>query len=95
MDVRGVGGTSPLGGVHPASAASPARPAQAATAAQSPKDELEVSPLAQQLDELSRSTTSPMRAARLAQIQAEIAAGTYETPDKLEAAVDRLLDDLQ
>jgi negative regulator of flagellin synthesis FlgM len=27
-------------------------------------------------------------------IRSEIAAGTYETPDKLEAALDRLLDEI-
>ena len=30
-------------------------------------------------------------AERLARIQREIAAGTYETPEKLEAAIDRML----
>jgi hypothetical protein len=28
------------------------------------------------------------------QIRAQIAAGTYETPDKLDAAVQRLLDEI-
>lgn len=36
-------------------------------------------------------TTLETRAERLARIQREIAAGTYETPEKLEAAIDRML----
>jgi hypothetical protein len=44
---------------------------------------------------LERLSTDPqVREARLAEIQAQIAAGTYETPEKLEAAVLRMLSDL-
>lgn len=35
-----------------------------------------------------------IRADRVAQIRAAIEAGTYETPDKIEIAVGRLLDEL-
>ncbi len=35
-----------------------------------------------------------IRADRVAQIRAQIAAGTYETDDKLNTALDRLLDEL-
>lgn len=35
-----------------------------------------------------------VRTDRVAQIRAEIAAGTYETDDKLDAALDRLLDEI-
>ncbi len=35
-----------------------------------------------------------LRAARLARIQAEVAAGTYETAEKLKMAVERLLRDI-
>ncbi len=54
-----------------------------------PKDELDISPLAKKLAE-----AGDLRQARLAQIKAAIEAGEYETPEKLEAAVDRLLDKL-
>ena len=57
-----------------------------------PQDELDISPAAKMLDDLSRNPE--VRAARLAQIRAAIADGTYETPDKLEAAVGRLLDEI-
>ncbi|MBX3439397.1 MAG: flagellar biosynthesis anti-sigma factor FlgM [Planctomycetaceae bacterium] len=43
----------------------------------------------------SASDTDSMRAARLARIQKQIAAGTYETADKLEIAVERLLNQLR
>jgi anti-sigma28 factor (negative regulator of flagellin synthesis) len=36
-----------------------------------------------------------VRAERLAEIRAAIEAGTYESEDKLAAAVDRLMDEIQ
>lgn len=44
------------------------------------------------LDDLSQS--SAVRAERLAQIKADIEAGTYETPEKLEAALSKMLGEL-
>jgi hypothetical protein len=38
---------------------------------------------------------SQAREDRIAQIRREIAAGTYETPERLSAAVDRLLQHLE
>ena len=40
------------------------------------------------------SADSENRQARLAEIRREIEAGTYETPEKLEAAVEKLLERL-
>ena len=42
----------------------------------------------------SKSSDSSDRQARLAAIRREIAAGSYETPEKLDRAVDALLDRL-
>lgn len=56
----------------------------------SPQDELEISSAGRMLDEMTNN--SDMRAERLAQIKAAIDDGTYETDDKLEAALGRLLD---
>lgn len=42
----------------------------------------------------SKSSDSSDRQARLAKIRREIAAGSYETPEKLDRAVDALLDRL-
>jgi negative regulator of flagellin synthesis FlgM len=55
-------------------------------------DEVEIS---QEADMVSRVHDLPdIRADRVAQIRAEIAAGVYETDDKLDMAVGRLLDEL-
>jgi negative regulator of flagellin synthesis FlgM len=54
-------------------------------------DQLDISPAA---DLASRSLDGAARNERLAQIRAEIEAGTYETDEKLNAALDRLLDQL-
>ena len=55
---------------------------------QAPVDELELSPEAQIL------TGGEIRADRVAQVRAEIASGVYETDAKLDAAVERLLDQI-
>ena len=39
--------------------------------------------------------TKDARRERIAELKRAIAEGTYETPEKLEVAVDALLDDLQ
>ncbi len=45
---------------------------------------------------LSREVTpSSFRAARLASVKSEIEAGTYETPERLEMTVERLLEILR
>lgn len=56
----------------------------------SPQDELEISSAGRMLDEMTND--SEMRAERLAQIKAAIDDGTYETDEKLDAALSRLLD---
>jgi negative regulator of flagellin synthesis FlgM len=57
-----------------------------------PVDQLDISP---QADLVSRTREVPaIREAKVAAIKADIAAGTYETPEKLEAALDRLLDEI-
>jgi negative regulator of flagellin synthesis FlgM len=58
----------------------------------SPGDAVEISPAGKLLDTLSQS--SELRGERLAQIKAAIEAGTYETPEKLEAALGKLLDEI-
>lgn len=55
-------------------------------------DQLDISPEA---DLISRVRETPeIRADRVAQIRAEIAAGVYETDEKLDVALDRLLDEI-
>ena len=66
-------------------------PANTAAGLFSETDQLDIS----QAGELaSRSLESTARSERLANIRAQIDAGTYETEEKLNAALDRLLDQL-
>lgn len=63
----------------------------ASTGSLSETDQLDIS----QAGELaSRSLEGSARNDRIAEIRAEIDAGTYETEEKLNAALDRLLDQL-
>lgn len=57
-----------------------------------PRDEVAISAAGMMLEKLHESPE--LRAARLAEIKAAIEAGTYETPEKLEAALSRMLDEL-
>ena len=56
-----------------------------------PVDQLEISVEAQQI---SAQGVSDVRADRIAEIRAQIAGGQYETTDKLDAAVGRLLNEI-
>lgn len=89
MDVSGINSVSrPL----PISQPRPAVELEQTSSANvlSPQDEVDISPAGKMLDNLSR--TSSLRDERLAQIKAAIADGTYETPEKLEGALNRLLE---
>lgn len=70
----------------------PASPATARSGQVVGADHLDIS---READMVSRMRDIPeIRADRVAQIRAAIEAGTYETPDKIEIAVGRLLDEL-
>ena len=92
MQINGVGGA---GAAWSVGANRPVASPQATPAAEgvmSPRDEVEISSLGQMLDEASR--TGSLREQRLAQIKSAIEAGVYETPEKLEAAVSRMIERL-
>ncbi|HAN99282.1 MAG TPA: hypothetical protein DCQ98_18465 [Planctomycetaceae bacterium] len=55
-------------------------------------DRLEISSEARQA--LAAGNSAPVRADRIAEIRSQIAAGTYETPEKLELALERMFGDL-
>jgi negative regulator of flagellin synthesis FlgM len=55
-------------------------------------DELDISDAAQRLEQVRQ--LPEVRQDRVAAIRAQIAAGTYETQDKLDIAVARLLDEI-
>jgi anti-sigma28 factor (negative regulator of flagellin synthesis) len=66
----------------------PVAPAAAQSAS---VDKLELSGMSHLLKTLKNND---IRVDKVAQIRSQIDAGTYETEDKLDAAADRLLDDL-
>lgn len=89
MEVNGLGASVPAWSVshqRPASTPAPAAKADA----MSPRDEVEISSVGKRLDEASRMPG--VREQRLAQIKAAIEAGTYDTPEKLELALNRMFD---
>jgi anti-sigma28 factor (negative regulator of flagellin synthesis) len=91
MEVRGV---SSLGGSSPIVPSQPAVRPEAATKAAgpaAPQDEVEISSAGRLLDNLGR--TGNIRDERLAQIRAAIENGTYDTTEKLDGALSRLLDE--
>ena len=56
-----------------------------------PRDQVEISPLGQMLDGIGR--LPEIRHERVEAIRREIASGSYETPEKLDMALDRMLDE--
>ena len=92
MEVRGLSSASPMSPVNrPEAAPGPEEPQAAGLA--SPKDEVEISAMGKMLDDASR--TPGIREQRLAEIKAAIEAGTYESPEKLELAVNRMVEQLK
>ena len=91
MDVRGIGSVHhsvPIARAQPTQQASlPAETVRIAT-----DDQVEISAAARLLDE--SGAVSGVRAERLEAIKAAIEAGTYDTEVKLEAALERLLDEI-
>jgi len=55
-------------------------------------DEVQISAAAQLIDKLSE--VPEIRAGRVAELRAQIAAGTYESADKVDGAIERLLDEI-
>lgn len=87
--INHIGGPSPLQRVT-------ANPIQKQVGADAPKqmpatDKLELSGASHLLKSLQKND---IRADKVADIKAQIEAGTYDDEKKLDAAVDRLLDDL-
>ena len=87
-------GPAHLHGVHPVNAPHAARPSRTARPDVSTpiQDDLQLSDAARALDKVRH--VPEIRQERVARIRAEIAAGTYETEQKLEIAIGRLLDEI-
>lgn len=90
-----VSGPSPVQGGFPVRPTQPTPPPSKpeATRPMSPVDQVEISSAGRMLDQIQQSGS--LRAERLAQIKAAIDAGEYETPEKLDAALARLLTQIE
>lgn len=91
MEVYGAGGTQGPQPIYPRLAAFSVEAGQTVQAG-APRDQVEISPLGQMLDGISR--LPDIRHEKVEAIRQQIAAGVYETPAKLEIALDRLIDEL-
>lgn len=83
--------TQPTG---PASRPQPAKP-QAASTPANQVDQLDLSSSVgsvNRLNSVADSADSDIRVDRVADIRRQIASGTYDTPEKLDAALDKFLD---
>ena len=91
MQIHGIAnlhGAQPISGPHRTTAPQATAPADAWHGV----DELEISPEANLVSQVQ--DLPDIRADRVAEIREQIAAGVYETDDKLETAIGRLLDEL-
>src|SRR5205809_165880 len=89
MEVHGptsVGATVPINHTRPAAEVEQAVPAKVS----SPQDEVDISAVGKMMENASR--TPGVREERLAQIKAAIEAGNYDTPEKLELALSRMVE---
>jgi negative regulator of flagellin synthesis FlgM len=91
MEIYGAGGAQGPQPIYPRLAAFGVDAGQTVNAG-TPRDHVEISPLGQMLDGISR--LPEIRQEKVEEIRQQIAAGTYETPEKIQLALDRLMDEL-
>ena len=92
MEVFGAGGLQGPQPIYPRLAAFSVE-AGPAVQANTPRDQVEISPLGRMHDGISR--LPEIRHEKVEEIRRQITAGVYETPEKLELALDRLLDEIR
>jgi negative regulator of flagellin synthesis FlgM len=85
-------GSHQIHGVHNPKSPHAPRTASPSSARVAPQDQVEISAAAEAAIEASEE--GGIRADLVARVRQEIASGTYETPDKLDMALDRLLDQI-
>jgi len=87
-------GPSQLHGPQSITAPHGARPAQSMTRPEAPQiaDQVDISDAARSLEQVREMPE--MRQDRVEAVRQQIAEGTYETPGKLNAAIERLLDEI-
>lgn len=89
-----ISGTNPVHSAQPIRASQTTRSVSGAAApgSSAPVDELDLSNTNQILAKVHE--LPEIRQERVTALRAAIAQGTYETPEKLEAALDRMLDEM-
>lgn len=88
-NINGIGSSQNISNIQGAKAAARAPEAKPAESARGDRVELSnVNAL------LTKLKTNDVRTDKVADIKAQIEAGKYESDDKLDAAIDRLMDDL-
>ncbi len=87
-EISSVGGVHPLGGFTRPASSSPTQ--REATGLEAIEDAVEFSRFSVTLQEVVEQSSWSLAKTRA--IRAEIAAGTYETPDRIRGTVERLLD---
>ncbi|MAQ91131.1 MAG: flagellar biosynthesis anti-sigma factor FlgM [Rhodopirellula sp.] len=97
MQINGINGAQP---VNPTSQVESAKATQA-TSITTPTDQVDISAEAElnsqtieMIDQLQIQDLPEIRTDRVAQIREAIESGTYETEEKLNVAIDRLLDEI-
>lgn len=91
MEIFGAGGTQGPQPIYPRLAAFSLDAGQAVHVG-APRDHVDISPLGQMLDGIGQ--LPEIRHERVEELRAQIASGAYETPEKLDVALDRMLDEL-
>jgi negative regulator of flagellin synthesis FlgM len=91
MEIHGAGGTQGPQPIYPRLAAFDVEAGQSVHAG-APRDHVEISPLGRMLDGISR--LPEIRHEKVEEIRGQIASGVYETPEKLELALDRMIDEM-
>lgn len=91
MEIYGAGGTQGPQPIYPRLAPFSVD-AGGSVQAGVPRDHVEISPLGRMLEGIDR--LPEIRHEKVEEIRRQIASGVYETPEKLELALDRLIDEL-
>ncbi|QDV27829.1 flagellar biosynthesis anti-sigma factor FlgM [Aureliella helgolandensis] len=96
MQIHGLQQTQAIQSISRTAGAKAAGPVEAPSAANSANDQLELSLEAQQISESqatgSGQSINGIRTEKVAALRQAIADGTYETPENMSAALDKLLD---
>ena len=90
--MNNVNGVHPAWGPKPVEPANPVVPNTPANAPGNVSDVVEISTAASLAAKIEQ--IPDVRADLVARVRQEIAAGTYETPERIDAAVEKLMEDL-